>query len=96
MRKTNSEHISTVIRQFLREEGLETPLNQHRLIDSWAEVMGQGIVRYTGNIFIKNQTLFVQIKSSVLKQDLMMARTSLVRRLNDHVGALVITDIQFY
>jgi len=96
MRKTNSEHISTVIRQYLREEGLETPLNQHRLIDSWAEVMGQGIVRYTGNIFIKNQTLFVQIKSSVLKQDLMMARTSLVRRLNDHVGALVITDIQFY
>ena len=96
MRKTNSEHISTVIRQYLREEGLETQLNQHRLIDSWAEVMGQGIVRYTGNIFIKNQTLFVQIKSSVLKQDLMMARTSLVRRLNDHVGALVITDIQFY
>ncbi len=96
MRKTNSEHISTVIRQFLREEGLETPLNQHRLIDSWAEVMGQGIVRYTGNIFIKNQTLFVQIKSSVLKQDLIMTRTNLVRRLNDHVGALVITDIQFY
>jgi len=96
MRKTNSEHISAVIRQFLREEGLETPLNQHRLIDSWAEVMGQGIVRYTGNIFIKNQTLFVQIKSSVLKQDLIMTRTNLVRRLNDHVGALVITDIQFY
>lgn len=96
MRRTKSEHISTVIRQFLREEGLETPLNQHRLIDSWAEVMGQGIMRYTGNIFFKNQTLVVQIKSAVLKQDLMMARTNLVRRLNEHVGAQVITEIQFY
>jgi hypothetical protein len=75
---------------------LETPLNQHRLINSWSEVMGQGIKKYTGDIFIKNQTLYVQIRSSVLKQDLMMSRQALVKRLNEHINAQVITDIIFY
>ena len=96
MRKSNTEPLSNIIHRFLREEGLETPLNQHRLIRSWQEVMGQGIMRYTGDIFITNQTLHVQIRSSVLKQDLMMSRGNLIRRLNEHVGAQVITDIQFH
>ena len=96
MRRSNSESIGKVVREFLRQEGLETPLNQHRLINSWQEVMGQGIMNYTGQLFIKNQTLYVQIRSSVLKQDLMMSRKAIVRRLNEHVQAQVIADIQFY
>ena len=96
MRRSNSEHISDILQRYLREEGLETPLNQRRLINSWGDVMGQGILRYTGDIFIKNQTLYVQIRSSVLKQELMMSRQTLVRRLNEHINAQVITDITFY
>lgn len=96
MRKSNAEPIGDLLLRYLREEGLETPLNQHRLINAWADVMGQGILQYTGERFIKGQTLYVQIRSSVLKQDLMMSRQTLVRRLNEHVKAQVITDIQFY
>ncbi|MDO4995202.1 MAG: DUF721 domain-containing protein [Bacteroidales bacterium] len=96
MRKSNAEPIGDLLLRYLREEGLETPLNQHRLINAWANVMGQGILQYTGERFIKGQTLYVQIRSSVLKQDLMMSRAMIVRRLNEHVKAQVITDIQFY
>ena len=96
MRKSNAESIGTLLQRYLREEGLETPLNQHRLINAWADVMGQGIMQYTGERFIKGQTLYVQIRSSILKQDLMMSRATIVRRLNEHVQAQVITDIQFY
>ena len=96
MKKSNTEQIGTILNRYLREEGLETPLNQYRLINSWAEVMGQGIMNYTGERFIKGQTLYVQIRSSILKQDLMMSRATIVRRLNEHVQAQVITDIQFY
>lgn len=96
MKRRNSELLGTVVQRFLREEGLETPLNQHRLIHSWGEVMGHGIAKYTGNIFISNQTLHVQIKSSVLRQELIMSRSALVKRLNNHVCAQVITDIHFY
>lgn len=96
MRRQNTEQIGQIIHQFLREEGLETPLNQHRLLNSLQEVLGYGIAKYIGTAFIRNQTLNVQIKSPVLRQELSAGRASLVRRLNEHVGAQVIADIRFY
>ena len=95
MNRRNSESIGDVLRQFFRDEGLETPLNQYRLMAAWKDVMGDGIEQYTGEMFIKNQTLFVKIRSSVLKSNLMMTRTSLVAKLNNAVNAQVITDIRF-
>ena len=80
----------------LREEGLETPINEYRLIhEAWPEVMGQGIMRFTGNMFIKNSALYVHLKSPALRQDLMMGRTSIVHRLNNAVGAQVIERLVF-
>ncbi|MDO4823646.1 MAG: DUF721 domain-containing protein [Bacteroidales bacterium] len=95
MKKSNSEQVGDILRRFMRDEGLETPLNQFRLMSAWKDVMGDGIEQYTGDMFIKNQTLFVKIKSSVLKNNLMMMRTSLVDKLNNTVNAQVITDIHF-
>ena len=46
--------------------------------------------------FIKNQTLFVKITNPALRHDLSMMRTQLMRRLNEQVGALIITDIKVY
>lgn len=95
MKKSNTESLSDLLSKFLRQEGLETPLNQHRLISAWSEVMGTTITRYTGDMFIKNRTLYVKITSPSLKSDLMMERAKLVKRLNDYVGAYVIADIVF-
>ena len=96
MRQRNTEHIGEVIQQFMRLNGIETPYNQYRLIQSWTEVMGATISRYTSNIFIKNQTLHVQITSPAVKQNLLMEHRSIARRLNEHVGAQVIEDVTFY
>jgi predicted nucleic acid-binding Zn ribbon protein len=95
MRRGRAESIGLLIRQFLREEGLETPLNEQRLLMAWPDVMGKAISRYTGDTYIKNQVLYVHIKSPALRANLMMGREQLVKRLNDHVGAQVITSIVF-
>ena len=47
------------------------------------------------NLYIKNQTLYVQLSSSVLRQELMMGRELLVRSLNEKVGSQVIVNIVF-
>lgn len=95
MKRNNTEKLGDVIMQLLRQEGLETPLNQYRLIDSWKDVVGPVIYKYTSNIYIKNQTLYVQLSSSVIRQELQMGRELLIKNLNSHVGAQVITDIIF-
>ena len=95
MKRNNTEKLGDVIMQLLRQEGLETPLNQYRLIASWKDIIGPVIFKHTTNIYIKNQTLYVQLSSSVIRQELQMGREILIRNLNSHVGAQVITDIIF-
>jgi predicted nucleic acid-binding Zn ribbon protein len=87
--------VGDVIRQFLRQQGLEAPLNQYRLIEAWKEVVGNGVAYFTQQIYIKNQSLYVHLTSPILRQELMMTRETLVRRLNEKAGAQVITDIVF-
>lgn len=84
-----------ILRKFMREEGLETPLNEQRLINAWKEILGPTIASYTGDLYIRNQILYVHLTSAPLRQELMMGRELLVKNLNRHVGATVIINIIF-
>lgn len=96
MFRRDVQSLKDVLNLYMRRNGLETPLLQRRLIDSWTQVAGPGVAAYTGEKFIKNQTLFVKIKNPALRADLSMARQQLVRQLNNAVGSMVIADIRFY
>lgn len=95
MFRRNSILIKEVIMKNLREQGLETPLLQKRLIDAWPVVMGEAIAALTGDLYIRNQTLFVHLNNPALRMELSMQRQDVVRRLNEHVGSQVIADIRF-
>ena len=95
MKRNDAQSIGQLIRAYLRQESLESPLNERRLINAWPEVVGPAIASYTDGLFVRNQTLYVHLTSSVLRQELMMGRDLLVRNLNRHVGAQVITNIVF-
>lgn len=96
MFKRDVKSLSDLLQMVLRKEGFETPLLQRRLIASWDTVVGSTISRYTGDKFIKNQTLFVKINNPALRQDLSMMRQKLVQRLNSQVGSFIISDIKFF
>ncbi len=96
MFKRDVKPLGDVLQQFLRNEGLETPLLQKRIIDAWDQVVGDRIAGYSSDKFIKNQVLFVKIVNPALRQDLSMMRSQLVKRLNSSVGTSVISDIKIY
>ena len=86
--------VKDIILRTLREQGLETPLLQKRLVEAWGEVAGPAIARYTLNTYIYNQTLYVRLSSPALRADLSMRRQEFTRRLNEAVGEQVITDVR--
>jgi len=96
MFKKQPQDLKKSIAEHLRWSGIETPLKQKRLIDSWPAVVGEGINSYTENLFIKNQTLMVKLSSPALRSDLNMMKSRLVGKLNQRVGSQIITDIRFY
>ena len=95
MKRNDAEQIGDMIRKFFRLNGLESPLNEYRLVQAWTDVVGPAIAGYTSNLYIKNQILYVHLTSSVLRQELMMGRDLLVKNLNNQVGAQVIVNIIF-
>ena len=95
MKRNNAEPIGKLIQQFLRQESLESPLNEQRLLDAWPQILGPAIASYTKELYIRNQILYVHLTSAALRQELMMGREVLIRTLNQRVGATVITNIIF-
>ena len=95
MFKRNVQSVKDIILQALREQGLETPLHQKRLVEAWPEVAGPVIARYTLNTYIYNQTLYVRLSNPALRADLSMRRQELTQKLNATVGEQVIVDVRF-
>ena len=95
MIKNNPKQLGDLLMQFLRAEGLETPLLEHRIINAWPAVMGDTISRYTSELYVKNSILWVKLKSPALKQNLLMMHGDITRKLNAYVQSQVITDVHF-
>lgn len=96
MFRKHAEALGDILKRYLRETGIETPLYQTRLMSRWSDIVGETISRYTEDKYIKGETLFVKISNPGLKADLNMMRQQLVSKLNKAVGQNVITDIRFY
>ena len=95
MFKQREKSIKDLILYNLRAQGLETPLLQKRLVEAWPIIAGEAIARYTTDVKIYNQTLYVRLRVPALRADLSMRRQEYIKRLNEYVGNQVITDIRF-
>lgn len=93
MKKSNTQSLGNVIFEYLRSMGLETPLYEHRVMNAWPEVIGEAMSKYTGELRIFNQVLYVKVSSAAVRNELMMRRSELVTRLNAVAGAQTITAI---
>lgn len=96
MIRKKEQKLESLIQQFMRQQGLETPLNEYRAVQAWPDIVGPAIARYTCQIFIRNSILYVQIRSAALRENLTHQRTLLAQRVNSQVGAQVIQEIRFY
>lgn len=96
MFRKREKSLRDILAVCLRENGLETPMLQARVIEAWEQVVGAFVARYTEEKFIRNQTLYVKISSPALRSDLSMMRTTLVEKLNAEAGSHVIADIKIY
>ena len=95
MFRRDVKELRGLILRNLRQQGLEMPLLQKRLVEAWPIVAGEEIANYTLNAYIRNQTLHVHLSSPALRADLSLRRQEFVCRLNEYVGNQVIADVRF-
>lgn len=93
IKRKNEYSLKEVLDQLVKAYGLEGKLLETRIINSWEKVVGGILARHTTHLTIKNRILYVSLDSSVLRNELSMARSKLVDSLNKEVGQKVIEDI---
>lgn len=89
----NEISLKEAINKLIKTYQLQGKLTETQLNDSWEEIMGKPIAKYTRSLQLNNGRLVVKLSSSVLRQELSYGKNQLIERLNEHFGEAVIRDI---
>ena len=71
-------------------------LDAVHVINTWREILGPTMIRYSEGETFQDGALKVRIKSAVLRNDLFMQRTELIQKLNTQLGRQIVFAITFY
>lgn len=95
MTKRNNEHISIAdaLKEFVEINKLEKGLDAINVQDAWKNLMGNGVNNYTTAIQLKGDTLFVQLNSSVLREELSYGNQKIIVMLNEALGKELIKKL---
>ena len=95
MAKRNNEHISIsdALKEFVETNNLERGLNKVHVADAWRELMGNGVNNYTTAVTLEHDTLYVQLSSSVLREELSYGKQKIITMLNEALGKPLIKKL---
>lgn len=93
MRRKNTQALAEVLREVLKNQHLEGKLNETAVLRLWPEIVGKALAEHTDNLYFKYSVLHVHVKSAIIRNELMLIRTQLIKRLNDEVGNSVVKNI---
>ena len=95
MAKRNNSilNIQDALQDFVESNKLEKGLDKVNVRDAWAKLMGNGVNNYTTAVDIKNETLYVQLSSSTLREELSYGKDKIVTMLNEELGKDLIKKI---
>ncbi|MEG9329136.1 Protein of unknown function [Salinimicrobium catena] len=78
--------ISEALQEFVSDNKLQKGLDKVHVRDVWNSQMGPAIEKYTTAIKLEKDTLFVQLSSSVLREELSYGKEKIIKMLNEELG----------
>ena len=92
-RNNDNQPIEDILKEFVKTNNLQTGLDKVNVREAWANLMGNGVNNYTTAIELKHETLYVQLSSSVLREELSYGNEKIVNMLNEAIGKEVIKKL---
>lgn len=88
MAKRHSSHIplSEALSEFIQENKLQKGIDKVDVREAWVKLMGNGANNYTTAVELRNETLFISLSSSVLREELSLGKTKIIKMINEELG----------
>ena len=95
MAKRNSANLplNEVLHNFITENKLQKGIDKVNVKEAWKNLMGNGANNYTTAIELRNETLFISLSSSVLREELSLEKTKIIAMLNEELGKELIKKL---
>ena len=95
MRRSYAQPLGELLREYVHAMNMERKLKEVTLVQSWEKLLGKTIVRYTRNIYLSKGVLYVELSSPVVKNELLMMREEIRRKMNEQAGEEMVKKIVF-
>ncbi len=92
-RLNNESSIGDVLKEIIQVNKLQPGMDQISVKEAWVALMGNGVNSYTKNIMLKGSTLYVELTSAVLREELSYGKDKIIKMINDELRRDIITAI---
>lgn len=92
-RKNDNLPLSEALKGFIQKNKLQHGIDKVNAREAWVNLMGNGVNNYTTAIELRNETLYVSLSSSVLREELSLGKTKILDMLNEELGKNLVKKI---
>jgi hypothetical protein len=92
-RLSNESSIGDVLKQIIEVNKLQPGMDQIDVKEAWANLMGNGVNSYTRNVVLKGSSLYVELTSAVLREELSHGKSKIIAMINEELGRVVVKDV---
>ncbi len=92
-RLNNESTIGAVLQHIIQVNKLQPGMDQIDVKEAWRQLMGNGVNTYTKNVVLKGSTLYVELGSAVLREELSHGKSKIVKMINEELGREVVKDV---
>jgi len=92
-RINDNSSIRDVLKEFMQANNLQKGMDKIDVRDAWKNLMGNGVNNYTREIMLKGTTLYVELTSAVLREELSYGKSKIVSMINSELGREVVKDV---
>lgn len=93
-KRLNGENsIGDVLKEFMNVNRLQPGMDKIDVREAWKNLMGTGVNNYTREIMLKGTTLYVELTSAVLREELSYGKEKIVRMINEELKREVVTTV---
>jgi hypothetical protein len=85
-RENDNLNMKEALSAFIQKNKLQRGMDKVDARAAWARLMGNGVNNYTTDIELKNDVLYVALSSSVLREELSLGKTKIIKMLNEELG----------
>jgi len=86
--------LGEVLAGVVRSMGLESRLQERRVVEDWPELAGPDLSRFSRALRVQRGVLYLKVESSAWGQELQFLKPMIVERVNERYGSRLIHDIR--